>query len=149
MNRGKGTAGWRTIGGKRCYFRSMWEANFARYLQFKKEKGLILDWEHESQTFWFEGIKRGTCSYKPDFKVIEAFRNQCRETFYEVKGHMDAKSATKIKRFRKYYPEKPLEVIGGAFFKRHKSLQSVIPGWEKKQTTLAMKPTRWFDYSKK
>ena len=62
--------GWREIGGKRKYFRSKWESNYARYLQFLKEHKQIEDWHHECETFWFEGIKRGVCSYLPDFKVI-------------------------------------------------------------------------------
>jgi hypothetical protein len=60
---------WRTIGGVRKFFRSRWEANYARYLEFQKQHGLILGWQHEPETFWFEGVKRGTCSYLPDFKV--------------------------------------------------------------------------------
>ena len=34
----------------------------------------------------------------------------------EVKGYMDAKSATKIKRFRKYYPGELLEVVEKDWF---------------------------------
>lgn len=54
--------GWREVGGKRCYFRSKWEANYARYLQWMKDQGKIAEWEHEPETFWFEAIKRGTWS---------------------------------------------------------------------------------------
>ena len=39
-------AGWREIGDKRCYFKSAWEANYARYLQWLKENGRIIDWEY-------------------------------------------------------------------------------------------------------
>src|SRR5215471_1288173 len=65
------TRGW---GGRRKdlddrYFRSSWEANYARYLNFLKSRGEIHDWQYESNTFWFHKIKRGTRSYTPDFKV--------------------------------------------------------------------------------
>ena len=100
--------GWATIGGKRNYFRSSWELNFAHYLQFLKEKGEILGWEYEPETFWFENIRRGVRSYVPDFKVTE--KND-KIRYYEVKGYMDPKSKTKIKRMAKYYPEIELVVI--------------------------------------
>ena len=55
-------AGWREIGGQRIYARSRWEANYARYLEWLRANGSIAKWEHEPETFWFEGIKRGTCA---------------------------------------------------------------------------------------
>ena len=119
---------WRTIGGKRKYFRSKWEANFARYLQWQKSKDLISDWLHEPQTFWFEGIKRGCVSYLPDFKIIHA---DGKHEWIEVKGYMDPKSATKLKRFKKYFPTESIHVIGSEWFKANGSkLSKIIPGWE-------------------
>src|ERR1700751_1727687 len=67
-----------------------------------KKHHKILDWEHEPKTFWFEGIKRGCVSYKPDFRVIELNGSSI---WYEVKGYYDTKSITKHKRFAKYFPE--------------------------------------------
>ncbi len=64
-------AGWRTVGDKPCYMRSRWENNYGCYLEFLRKNGSIANWEHEPKTFWFQGIKRGTCSYKPDFEVTE------------------------------------------------------------------------------
>jgi hypothetical protein len=119
---------WRTIGGKRKYFRSSWEANYARWLEWQKVKGEILDWEHEPKTFWFEEIKRGTRSYLPDFKVIKLDGSH---EWHEVKGWMDQKSITKIKRFRKYYPEEKLEIFDSKWFKRNKNLAYLIKDWEK------------------
>ena len=88
-------SGWREIGGIRKYYRSRWEANYARYLEFLKVNGEIEKWEHEPETFWFEGIKRGVMSYLPDFRVTEKNGDI---VFHEVKGWMDARSITKIKR---------------------------------------------------
>lgn len=101
-------SGWRDIGDKRIYFRSELEARVARHLHLLKEKGLIKDWEHEPQTFWFLDIKRGTRSYLPDFKV---HRIDGTHYWIEAKGYMDSKSKTKIKRFNKYYPNEELRII--------------------------------------
>lgn len=101
-------AGWREIGGKRKFYRSRWEANYARWLEFKKSRGDIIDWTHESDTFWFDGIKRGCVSYLPDFKVTLKDGTQ---EFHEVKGWMDDRSKTKIKRMAKYHPNVKLLVI--------------------------------------
>ena len=101
----KAIQGWRTIGGKRNYYRSKQEANHARFLEFQKQKKLIKDWQHEPKTFWFDAIKRGINNYKPDFLVIHLNDQQ---EWHEVKGWMCSKSKTKIKRFRKYYPNERL-----------------------------------------
>jgi hypothetical protein len=104
---------WKEIGGQKCFFRSRWEAIYAGYLQWQKEKGLIQSWEYEPKTFWFEGIKRGVCSYKPDFRVLNA---QGESIWYEVKGFMDARSKTKLKRFKSYFPNEKLVVIDSKWF---------------------------------
>lgn len=121
-------AGWREIGGVRKYYRSKWEANYAHYLQWLKEKDQILDWKHEPETFWFEGIKRGCVSYLPDFWVKEVSGS---EAYHEVKGWMDARSVTKIKRMAKYHPKVRLIVIDSkAYAALKKSCQGLVPGWE-------------------
>lgn len=120
-------AGWRTVGGKRHYFRSLWEANYAFYLEWKKQKSWITEWEHEPKTFWFEGIKRGCVSYLPDFSVTDIDGNIF---WVEIKGWMDPKSKTKIKRFAKYFPEEKLIVIDAAWYKSNSSkLSKFVPGW--------------------
>ena len=121
--------GWREIGGQRIYARSRWEANFARYLQFQQEHGLIKRWQHEPDTFWFEGIKRGVCSYLPDFKV---FNNDGTIEYSEVKGFMDSRSKTKIRRMAKYHPTVKLKVFDSIWYKtNNKQLAGLVPGWEK------------------
>jgi len=86
-------------GGRRkelnnIYFRSRWEANYARYLNF-----LNVKWRHEPKMFYFPGIRRGNVSYMPDFYLPDEDR------WVEVKGYLDQPSRTKLKRFKKYYPE--------------------------------------------
>lgn len=124
----KSTAAWRKISGKEYYFRSIWESNYGRYLDLLKRAGHIKSWEHEPDTFWFEEIKRGVRSYLPDFKVIT---DNDIVIYHEVKGFYDAKSLTKIKRFRKYYPDFRLLIIDKNWFNANsKNLRAVIPDWE-------------------
>jgi len=100
--------GWETIGGKRHYYRSGWEPKYAIYLESLKKMKAIKEWEYEPDTFWFEDIRRGTRSYLPDFKIT--YLDDTVE-YHEVKGWMDAKSKTKLKRMAKYYPEIKLILI--------------------------------------
>lgn len=108
---------WEKIGDKDIYCRSNWEASFARYLQWLKIKNQIKEWEYEPQTFWFEKIKRGTRSYLPDFKVTKLDGTHY---WVEVKGYMDRKSLTKIKRFKKYYPSEELFIKDRSWFRMFK-----------------------------
>jgi len=101
-------AGWREIGGIRKYYRSRWEANYARYLVVLKQRNEIQDWKHEPVTFWFEAIKRGTRSYLPDFLVTGLDGS---EVYHEVKGWMDDRSKTKLKRMKIYHPHIAIKVI--------------------------------------
>lgn len=120
--------GWREIGGKRVYFRSTWEANYARYLELLKCEGLIVEWEHEPFTFWFEGIKRGSPSYLPDFKVTALDGTV---TWHEVKGWMDARSKTKLARMAKYHPEVVMVVVDKDAYRKIQTVyRYTIDGWE-------------------
>lgn len=119
--------GWKELGGKRIFFRSRWEYRFGQYLQFLKDQRSILEWHHEPHTFWFQGIKRGVCSYLPDFLVIEPTG---KEWYAEVKGFMDKRSATKIKRFAKYYPDEELRLIDSKWFKLNgKKIKPLVKDW--------------------
>lgn len=121
-------SGWRTIGDKPKYYRSRWEANFACYLEWLKSIGEIKSWEHEPETFWFKGIKRGVISYLPDFRVTEKNGDII---YYEVKGYMDSRSRTKIKRMAKYYPEIKLAVIERRqYMEIQNKVGRLIKGWE-------------------
>jgi len=106
----------------------MWEANFARYLNWLLSKKLIRSWEYESDEFEFVGIKRGTRFYKSDFKVIEI---SGAIVYFELKGFMDAKSKTALNRMAKYYPGIKIVVIdkkGYASIAR--ICKGLIPHWE-------------------
>lgn len=121
-------AGWRDVGPQRIYARSRWEANIARMLEFRRLAGDIITWEHEPVTFWFEKIKRGVRSYKPDFRVTEKGREPY---FIEVKGWMDARSKTTLKRMAKYHPSVKIDLIDSKRYAViNKQLRHIIPNWE-------------------
>jgi hypothetical protein len=90
----------------------------------KKE---IKSWRHESKTFWFENIRRGVRSYLPDFEITN---NDGGVEYHEVKGYMDNRSKTKIKRMAKYYPETKLIVICKKEYTAIKKWSRLIDGWE-------------------
>ena len=106
------------------FFRSKWEANYARYLNY-----IGVKWEYEPKRFWFDAIKTGTRSYQPDFYLIDE------DIWVEVKGWMDAQSKTRLKRFKKYYPEEYSKLI---IVDQHKyriiekEFSNIIPTWEKR-----------------
>lgn len=107
-------SGWYEVNGSRFFFRSKWEYNYALILDTWKRLGAIQSWEYEPDTFWFEKIKRGVRSYTPDFKVL--WPNGLLE-YHEVKGWMDDKSKTKIKRMARYHPKIKLVVIESSDYK--------------------------------
>ncbi len=132
--------GWRIIGDRRIYFRSRWEANYGFYLEFLKKQRIISEWEHEPKTFWFLEIKRGVRSYLPDFRVTSMNGVQ---HWVEVKGFYDARSKTKIKRFKKYYPEEVLFLIDSVWFRKNApNMKSIVPGWESDNIKLKLVPKR-------
>ncbi len=95
------------------YFRSKWEANYALFLDFLVKQGEIKSWEYEVDVFIFEEIKFGTRSYRPDFKV---FNHDDSFEYHEVKGYMDSKSKTKLRRMEKYYPEVKIVLIDSKYY---------------------------------
>lgn len=112
--------GWRTVGGKRIFFRSRMEANYARFLTYMGEL-----WEYEPKTFWFEGIKQGVVSYTPDFLLSS------RMEYVETKGWLDKRSKTKLKRMAKYFPAVVVKLVDwNAYRAIEHSLGKLIPDWE-------------------
>lgn len=74
--------------------RSGWEANVLMLL-----KSYNIPYEYEPLVFTYP-IKRGTKSYTPDIRLPES-----NGEWIEVKGWLNQQGKTKIKRFKKYYPE--------------------------------------------
>lgn len=99
------------------YFRSNWEANYARILNEQNIK-----WEYEPQTF---DLSNGT-SYTPDFKIDE-------KKFVELKGWLDNDSKQKIELFLKEYPDYELDLIGETeYYSLRNLFKHKIPNWEGK-----------------
>jgi len=118
---------WAEIGGKRNFYRSKWEYRYALYLQLLKEQNHIKDWFHEPKTFYFEGIKRGTNNYRPDF-VVEFPSGKLE--YFEIKGYETAKDLTKYRRMAKYHPDIVLNVVKGDWFKKNSPvLKKIIKAW--------------------
>ena len=144
-------------GGRRAdldniFFRSSWEANYARYLN-----AVDVKWEYEKHSFEFP-IKRGTRFYTPDFYLPDE------HTWIEIKGRMEGTSKTKLSRFKKYYPDEfrklqvmildpyamknkaqrkairflsrilsmPFESYMFGYRQLDEKCRSIIPGWEKR-----------------
>jgi hypothetical protein len=121
----------RSKGGTRkdlgIYVRSRWEANYGRYLNWMISRGEIRLWEYEKDRFDFP-VKRGGRSYTPDFKVTE---NNGDIIYHEVKGWMDPKSKTRMKRMAHYHPEIRIILIGEKEYKALSKWRAMIPNWER------------------
>ena len=82
----------------KLYFRSNWEANFARILNL-----LNKTWEYECKTFKLEE----SLSYTPDFWVVDD------STYYEIKGRMDDKARKQLLLMSELFPEIKITLIEG------------------------------------
>lgn len=121
-------------GGRRAdlgglYFRSSWEANYARYLNFLRKSGETFGWSFEHDTFEFNKIKKGTRFYTPDFKLT--YEDGSIE-YHEVKGWDYPRGRTARKRFAKYFPHLKLVLIDSEWFKaiKKQGIDKLIPYWE-------------------
>jgi hypothetical protein len=118
-----------TKDGKSIFMRSSWELNYACYLDYLIYLGTIYKWEYEVDVFWFDKIKRGVRSYKPDFKVFDFEGNFI---YHEVKGWMDNKSKTKLNRMRIYHPSIKILVIGQKEYNLiKKEYSEILENWDK------------------
>jgi hypothetical protein len=130
------------------FFRSSWEANVFRLLRL--DKNIVhIEYEPMDFTFWQFGIKKGTISYTPDFRVY--FKDGSYQ-WIEVKGGwLKNIDKTKMRRFKKFYPEEfeKLVIVSSGpnskttiFFKElgltikwhypdlNKTFKKSVPNWE-------------------
>jgi len=106
------------------YFRSKWEANYALYLDYLVEQGQIKDWEFEPGFFIFDKISHGTTRYMPDFLIKNVDGSV---EYHEIKGYMDSRSKTKLRRMAKYYPNIKLVLIdSGCYRDIQKKLGAIL-----------------------
>ena len=114
------------LGG--VFFRSTWEANYARYLNKQIDDGEVTSWEYEPRKFVFTNITRGPWCYLPDFLLHYP---DGKHEWVEVKGWMDGASRSKIKRFNTQFPDEPIYVLGAKEYKiLCDTYSSTIPNWE-------------------
>lgn len=110
------------------YVRSAWEANIYRMLQWRKMLEEIRDFSYEEREYSFP-VKRGTRFYLPDFTV---WPGEGPEFYHiEVKGYMDSKSKTALKRMSKYYPHIKVEVVDKIVYGYFCNMWAmIVPNWE-------------------
>ncbi len=110
------------------YFRSSWEANYARYLNYLiRTTDEVISWQFEPEIFEFKNIKSGPRFYTPDFKVY--FEDGHFE-YHEVKGWDYPNGQQARKQFAKYYPKLKLVLRDKAFFLSIKEQNLLIENWE-------------------
>lgn len=102
-----------TKGNGVYYFQSKGDLECARGLELQRKAGLILKWEYQPAAWDFlkraDKILRAHTQYRPDFIVYTD-----RKTYWiEVKGYLNARGRTVLKRAVKYYPEHELWVYSG------------------------------------
>ncbi len=98
------------------YFRSRWEANFARVLNHQGKK-----WSYESDTFLLDP----TSSYTPDF-LSEG-------TYYELKGRWYEGHREKVVKFQEQHPDLLFVIIEEREYRElSKQYKMLIPNWEGK-----------------
>jgi len=100
------------------YFDSAWEANYYRYLQFKRRK-----FQYEPKAFKVMLPNNKITHYIPDFLI--------QDTFIEVKGYWRPDAKLKFKFFKEQYPHIKIAVLGPSQYKKIKNLYAKkIPNWE-------------------
>lgn len=98
------------------FFRSSWEANYARYLNYKG-----VGWKYETSRF---ELSDGT-TYIPDFYLTEEDR------YVEIKGYLSKIAEKKLMLFRTEYPSISLEIIDETQYRRLEALWKLrVPNWE-------------------
>lgn len=119
---------WLEIGGKRHFMKSIWERNVARYLEWLKGIGEVVEWQYEPKRFIFESIQFGNRSYRPDFYVVE---KGGKSYWLEVKGWMDNSSRVKLERMARYYPSEKIVVMDAPQYRLlSRQMRNLVPGWE-------------------
>jgi hypothetical protein len=93
------------------FFRSGWEANYARILNLLKEENEIYHWVFEPNTLPFPVDSR-PFSYTPDFMVWRSDdRDHCYVEYVEIKGQMDDLSKLKHSHMEQFYPNVKIRII--------------------------------------
>jgi hypothetical protein len=101
-------------------FRSSWEANTARILNYLKIK-----WSYEPQRFWLSN----SMSYLPDFRLESD--NPWGVKWIEIKGLWNKHDRAKLRLFMTMYPKETIKIITRVEYQKlTKQYKSLIPEWE-------------------
>ena len=114
------------------YFRSTWEANYARILNYEN-----INWSYEQQPYSLQDDDGDLIAvYTPDFFI--------QDKLIEVKGHANAsdnwvceckrceRDQMKMLLFTEQYPDETIEIVGKQEYRKLcKKYSGVIPHWEK------------------
>lgn len=108
-------------------FRSQWEVNWARWLEWMKSTGNVIAWQYEPESFAL--VVRGKAiRYIPDFRVEWDGKIE----YHEIKGHMDARSKDKIRAMRRQRKDVRLVVVdANVYGKLAPRFRQIVPGWRK------------------
>jgi hypothetical protein len=111
------------------FFRSRWEANYARFLNLAIQRGGVRSWTYEPHTFVFLRTEPTVRSYTPDFRVVLASGVV---EWHEVKGWMDAKSKLRARMMREQFPDEMVRHVRQTFFKNcvRQGIAAQVSGWE-------------------
>jgi len=103
------------------YFRSSWEANFARIMNF-----VGIKWEYEKERFVFND----STSMLIDFFLSDV------NVYVEVKGFLDPTSLDRLEKLSVEYAGEDIKIVDGeAYGQLEKTFSSLIPNWEYKNRT--------------
>lgn len=101
------------------YFRSSWEANYARYMNH-----VGITWEYESDTF---ELSTGM-TYTPDFKIGA-------KEYVEIKGWLTTEAKEKLATFKKEFSDITIRLIQRKEYRElYKTYSKIIPFWENIRT---------------
>lgn len=119
------------LGGKRPdlnnqYFRSMWEANFARVLKYKN-----IEYKYEEKIPIYDENNNLLCIYVPDFYLPKY------DSYIEIKGKWEKGAKEKVQLFKKYFPNKKITIIEQTNYKCIKRIyQKKISHWETSRSNI-------------
>lgn len=100
------------------YFRSTWEANYARILKY-----LNVEYQFEPEIIWLKKLDGSEISYRPDFKVGDLY--------IEIKGYWHEDAIEKMKMLKEQYPDIKLVIIElDKYNQLKKTYKSKVKVWE-------------------
>lgn len=123
-------------------YRSSWEANIHRLLNWMKQEGIPFTGKHVSyETVYVEfNVRRGgPMGYHPDFVLylsspIVIGNRKYSKAHIEISGFRDRKKIEKMKRLKEDYGDKngiiSIEIVSEVYYMLEDSYSAIVPNWE-------------------